>query len=169
MCHNSTLRIRRKTVLSKAMRRVERSAGVLKGGDKVLKFVRQPSVRKRLVKTARSGEPPITAISKNAIALLGKKAVRLSPIKQFIGLCVRAVLEEEGFEPARAGVRVYDPIFKRGSVYRRVKDKNQGPGASDILALFLRALNKEEAVRGRDILDDHIGRLNRMRARLRFK
>jgi|SRR5665213_1612738 len=147
-------------MISKAMRRVERSAKVLMGGDKILRLARQPAIRKKLVKAARSGEPPITAISQSAMALLGKEAVSTSSIKQFIGLCVRAVLEEEGFEPARAGVRVYDPIFKRGSVYRRLNE-NKGSDASDILDIFLRVLNKAEAVRGRDILNDHIDRLNR--------
>jgi hypothetical protein len=62
----------------------------------------------------------VTAISSDVQKLVGKKDAKLPPIKQYTGLCVRAVLEEEGFELVQTGVRVSkDPIFRTGSVYQR--------------------------------------------------
>jgi hypothetical protein len=66
------------------------------------------------------------------------------PLKQFAGLCVRAVLEEEGFEVAETGVRVSnDPIFRTGSTYQRVKA--QKSASSSLLVRLIGALTEEEA------------------------
>ena len=145
-------------MLSRSMQRVERSARALKRGQELLDLIRASGTRERLVKAADAGVPPVTAISADAVALVGKGAAKLSPIKQFMGLSVRAVLEEEGFELERTGVRVYDPIFKRGSVYRRI-NKKQSRDSSDILAGFIRSLNKTNAVRAQLLLREHLRRL----------
>ena len=101
---------------SKSMRRAERSARAITHGAKILQFVQSPSVRQRLVQAAELGSPPVTAISSDVQKLVGKKDAKLPPIKQYTGLCVRAVLEEEGFELVQTGVRVSkDPIFRTGS------------------------------------------------------
>ena len=53
--------------------------------------------------------------------LVGSKDVKLQPVKQFAGVCVRAVLEEEGFQVAAKGVRVSkDPVFRTGSTYEQI-------------------------------------------------
>src|SRR5258707_1124622 len=91
---------------SKAMRRAVRSARALRDGGRILKFVQEPKTRRLLVAVAESGAPPVTAISSGLQELVGPKEAKLAPVKQFAGMCVRAVLEEEGFERAEPGVRV---------------------------------------------------------------
>jgi hypothetical protein len=107
-------------VESKAMRRAVRSARAVLHGARILEFVRGPQIRQKLIAAAESGAPPITAISSRLMDLVGAKDVKLLPVKQFAGICVRAVLEEEGFQVAAKGVRVSnDPVFRTGSTYER--------------------------------------------------
>jgi hypothetical protein len=106
---------------SKAMRRALRSARAVIWGDRILKFIRGPETRQELITAAESGAPPITAISRRLAKLVGAKDVKSPPVKQFAGVCVRAVLEEEGFRVAAKGVRVSrDPVFRTGSTYERI-------------------------------------------------
>ncbi len=130
---------------SKAMRRAERSSRAVLHGAKILQLVCNPKNRERLVTAAKLGMPPVTAISSAVQKLVGENDAKLAPIKQFTGLCVRAVLEEEGFELLETGVRISnDPIFRTGSVYQR-SDKKEVPPAYAILARFIRVLTDEVA------------------------
>jgi hypothetical protein len=132
---------------SKAMKRAERSARAVRHGPKILQFIQNDKTRARLAHAAELGSPPVTAISSDLYKLVGKKDAKLPPIKQFTGLCVRAVLEEEGFELVQTGVRVSnDPIFRTGSVYQR-SQKHETQPASDLLARFIQCLNNDEAAR----------------------
>ena len=131
---------------SKAMKRAERSARAVRHGPEILQFIQQDKTRARLVHAAELGSPPVTAISSDLHKLVGQKDVKLPPIKQFTGLCVRAVLEEEGFELVQTGVRVSnDPIFRTGSVYQRSK-KHEPQPAFDLLTRFIQSLTDEEVV-----------------------
>ena len=106
--------------MSKAMRRVIRSARALHDGPRILELIQQPRTRERLIAAAASGAPPVTAISGRLMEVVGARNAKLSPVKQFTGLCIRAVLEEEGFQVAAKGVRVSnDPVFQTGSTYER--------------------------------------------------
>jgi hypothetical protein len=106
---------------SKAMRRAVRSARAVLHGARILEFIQDPRTRQKLVAAAESGAPPITAISGRLAELVGAKDVKLAPVKQFAGVCVRAVLEDEGFQLAAKGVRVSnDPVFQTGSTYERI-------------------------------------------------
>jgi len=106
---------------SKAMRRAVRSQRAVLHGPAILKFVRRPRTRQKLIAAAEEGAPPITAISSRLVELVGSEDAKLQPVKQFAGVCVRAVLEEEGFQVAAKGVRVSnDPVFRTGSTYERI-------------------------------------------------
>lgn len=124
------------------MTRAERSARAVLHGAKILQFVCNLKIRQRLVSAAELGSPPITEISLALQKLVGITDAKLAPIKQFTGLCVRAVLEEEGFELVETGVRVSnDPVFRTGSVYRRSdKDRRQ----HDLLDRFIQSLTDDE-------------------------
>jgi hypothetical protein len=136
---------------SKAMRRAERSARAITHGAKILQFIQSLSARQRLVQAAELGAPPVTAISSDLQELVGKDA-KLQPIKQYTGLCVRAVLEEEGFELVQTGVRISkDSVFRTGSVYRR-SEKQESQPASDLLARFIQSLTDEEIARALKLL-----------------
>ncbi len=131
---------------SKAMRRAERTARAMAHGSEILQFVRHPKIRKLLVHAAEDSSPHITAISSDVQEIVGTNDPQtLASLKQFTGLCVRAVLEEEGFELVQTGVRVSkDPFFQTGSVYRR-SDKKELPHDYILLARFLRTLDKGQA------------------------
>ena len=106
---------------SKAMRRAARSARAVLMGPQILKFIQDRRTRQKLITAAESGAPPITAISDRLAELVGAKDVKLQPVKTFAGICVRAVLEEEGFQVTAKGVRVSkDPVFRTGSTYERI-------------------------------------------------
>jgi hypothetical protein len=127
---------------TKAMRRAERSARAVLHGEQILQFIQGPQARKALVQAAELGLPAVTAVSSDLQKLVGKGDAKLSPIKQYTGLCVRAVLEDEGFELVQAGVRVSnDPIFRTGSVYQR---RQEPQPAADLLTRLIESLTKEE-------------------------
>ena len=129
---------------SKAMRRATRSARALRHGPDVLELIQEPKTRRLLVAAAERGEPPVTAISDKLLQLVPVKDAKLMPLRQFAGLCVRAVLEEEGFEVAETGVRVSnDPIFRTGATYRRIHAGEQI--TSGLLARIIQSLTDEEA------------------------
>jgi hypothetical protein len=127
---------------TKAMQRAERSARAITHGPQILELVRSPKVRARLIAAADSGTPPVTAISAALKSLVGPLR-KDPPIKQFAGLCVRAVLEAEGFEVAEKGVRLsHDPMFRTASVYKRTSV----PGKTDeLLVRFIASLTDAEA------------------------
>jgi hypothetical protein len=132
------------TVPSKAMRRAIRSARAVLHGPKILEQIQQPKVRRLLTAAAHSGVPPVTAISEKLLEILPRKDAKLTPVKQFTGLCVRAVLEEEGFEVAETGVRVSnDPVFRTGATYRPTSGDEQA--ALGLLARIIDHLTDEEA------------------------
>ena len=110
---------------SKLMRRAERNARVISRGDDILSLMKKANTRHKLVAAAKAGAPPVTAISAQLRALVGSDA-KLAAVKQFAGLCVRAVLEEEGYELTEKGVRIStDPIFRTGSTYRRAAVRSE--------------------------------------------
>jgi hypothetical protein len=131
--------------MSRTMRRAQRSARAVLWGKEILKFIQEPRTRRKLAAAAESGSPPVTAISSKLLELVGPTDAKLTPVKQFTGLCVRAVLEEDGFELADTGVRLSkDPVFRTGSVYSRKKNAS---GATELLARFVASLTDEEARR----------------------
>jgi hypothetical protein len=138
--------------ISKIMRRAQRSAPAVRDGSRILDFIGSANIRKRLVSTAESGAVPVTSISSDLQTLLGRDLAKRAPIKRFAGLCVRAVLEEEGFELVQTGVTVSkDPLFRTGSVYQRLRTKEQEPG-TDLLARFIESLTDGETTRAIKLL-----------------
>jgi hypothetical protein len=130
--------------MSRTMQRARRSARAVKRGPEILAFVQAPKSRQLLVAAAGTGAPPVTAISGKLQALIGPEFAKLTPIRQFTGLCVRAVLEEEGFEVAEVGVRLSnDAVFRTGAVYRR----QSASDSRDLLSRFCENLTDEEATR----------------------
>ena len=131
--------------MSRTMQRARRSARAVLRGTEILELVRKPRTRRLLIAAAESGAPPVTAISSKLRELVGAEDAKLAPVKQFTGLCVRAVLEEEGFELAQTGVRLSnDPVFRTASVYKRTI----ATGNSDetqLLERFIASLNDAEA------------------------
>ena len=108
---------------SRSMKRARRTAVAVKDGPEILDYIAAPKSRGLLVSRAERGAPPVGAISESLLREFGR-GVKLAPVKQFIGMCVRAVLEEEGYSVAEKGVRIKDDnVFSTGSVYIPTKNK----------------------------------------------
>ncbi len=136
---------------SKAMKRAARSARAVIHGDRILAFVLEMKTRKLLVAAAKSGAPPVTALSKDLLKLIGAQDAKLTPVKQFVGLCVRAALQEEGFEVAETGVRVSnDPVFRTGATYQPIQSTKLTSSA--LLARIIENLTDEEASQAIELL-----------------
>ena len=102
---------------TRSMRRAERAASALVNGTEILDALK--GARRDLVASAKQSRPPVAAVSGMLLERFGAEVKRL-PVRQFIGLAVRAILEDAGFEVAYSGVRINgDPIFASGSVYRK--------------------------------------------------
>ena len=138
--------------MSKSMVRAQRAARRVPHGSEILEFLNGPKSRKALIAAAVEGEPPVAAISKEFAALVGPKDLKLAQVKQYAGLCIRAILEEEGFEIERTGVWLGDdPVFATGSVYRKVV-LSTGGRRGDLLERFVKMLTEEEAGIVQDLL-----------------
>jgi hypothetical protein len=131
--------------MSRTMQRARRSARAVLHGTEILKFVQEPKTRRLLIAAAESGAPAVTAISGKLQELVGPEDAKLHPVRQFTGLCIRAVLEEDGFELADAGVRLSkDPVFRTGAVYKRTIATGNSH-ETELLERFIRSLNDAEA------------------------
>ena len=128
----------------KSMIRAQRAARRVPHGIKILEFLSSPKSRKVLVAAAADGEPPVASISRDFEALLGPKDSKFAQVKQFAGLSIRAILEEEGFEIERTGVWLgQDPVFLTGSVYRKMAPAAVGR-RGDLLERLVGVLNNKE-------------------------
>jgi hypothetical protein len=135
--------------MSGSMQRARRSARAVLHGTQILEFMKEKKTRRLLVGAAETGAPPVTAISSALKTLVGIPDAKLTPVRQFAGLCVRAVLEEEGFELAETGVRLSnDPVFRTASVYRR----NSASDSKDLLDRLVESLTDDEAKRLKTLL-----------------
>jgi hypothetical protein len=124
-----------------------------------LNFLKEDKIRRTLIAAATAGDPPVAAISRSLVERVGSKDVKSAQVKQFTGLSVRAVLEEEGFEVARTGVWLGDdPVFSTGAVYRKVTPQKTTAGGSDFMDRLARTLNDDEAHRLFDILRKRLKR-----------
>ncbi len=134
----------------KTMRRAIRSARAVTHGPKILEFLGTRDNRHALAVAAKAGVPPVTAISTALIKEIGADDAGQIRVKQFVGVCVRAILEEEGFEVAAKGVRVSnDPVFRTGTTYQLPRSIS---ARSSFLERVIRSLTDEEAKEAVDLL-----------------
>jgi hypothetical protein len=127
------------------MRRAERAAAALVHGDEILETLK--AARPKLIAAAKQSRPPVAAVSALLLESHGAE-VKQTPVRQFIGLVVRAILEEAGFEVAYTGVRIKDdPVFRTGSAYRPRSDDNDTSEVDDTLDRMMKALTADQARR----------------------
>jgi hypothetical protein len=142
---------------SRAKTRVLHASRAVKRGKAILDFISTPPVRELLVAEAERGLPPVGGISEPLLKKFGhdpksREEIVSLPVKQFVGLCVRAVLQEEGFEVAQKGVRVYDAnrVFRVGSIYKRVgleRAEALAPSQGDLAEAMFARMSDDEALR----------------------
>lgn len=92
---------------------------------------------------ARKGVVPVSVISGPLRQLLGQE-LNNPTLKQYVGLCVVAVLEDRGYTVVRPRVRIAnDPVFGVGAFFSRQTAHNQSVDAT-LLQRFVDALSFEE-------------------------
>jgi len=120
--------------------RSEAETKVLQG--RVFRFLAES--KDALVAAAERGELPAAAISDALLRVFGDK-VRSPRVRQFIGLCIAAFLEEAGYEVARSGVRLPDnQLFTVATFFRRVPAKGTSRGSTSLLTRWIDALTETE-------------------------
>ena len=139
--------------LSRSAQRANRTARALKGGERVFELLRSDESRKLIRQAAEQGVPPIRAVSGLLVQHFGAGHFAATKQRQFVGMAVKSILEEEGFTLDRPRVKFSnDPLFHSGSTYRpadkvgsRATEARTGEGQYDILGRILRGLTADEA------------------------
>jgi hypothetical protein len=146
------------------MRRAERAAASLIRGKEILDTLL--AARRNLGEAARKSVPPVGVVSELLLERYGPE-VKLTPVRQFIGLAVRAILEEEGFEVDQTGVRLNgDPVFRTGAVYRRIIESPiDEDEMNEFLENFVRWLRPDRAKRLVHLLSLHHPRALKSKAK----
>jgi hypothetical protein len=137
--------------MRKSMTRARRSAAAVRRGPEILQLLLSGEARKALKGAAKRGEPPVTAVSNMLVNRFGED-MGFPPVRQFAGLVIRAILEEEGFRVAESGVRISrDPIFRTGAVYEAISDEKAG-SLESLVAFLTEKLSDSEIRRLRQLL-----------------
>lgn len=128
-----------------SMQRAERAATALVNGEAILRTLN--AARGRLVAAAKRSRPPVAAVSEILLEKHGAE-IKRTPVRQFVGIAVRAILEEAGYEVAYTGVRINgDPVFRTGSVYKLREDNPAALEVDDALDRMMKYLTPNQARR----------------------
>ena len=138
--------------MRKSMMRARRSAAAVRCGQEILELLLSEGARRALKGAAERGDPPVAAVSDMLLKRFGED-MELPPVRQFAGLVIRAVLEEEEFRVAESGVRISrDPIFRTGAVYEPVSDEKKTGSLESLVAFLTETLSDLEIRRLRQLL-----------------
>jgi hypothetical protein len=141
------------------MTRAGRVAASTPLGAELLEFLKSPQTLEKLKGAAQRGTPPAAVVSGELLArfptIIGDAAA-----KRRVGLFIAAVLDAEGFSLAQSNVRIKDPLFTTGAVYR--KRAEEGAGAADLESRLVSTLTEHEAQRMMRALLARFPKLNRM-------
>jgi hypothetical protein len=114
--------------------RLRRSAHALVRGPEILEAVL--SMEAQLVAAAEQDIPPVSAISEELRKRFGKHLKAIT-VRQFIGIVVKAILADRGFEVAQTGIRLpRDKVFTTGAAYRRVAATQEVTGEDTLRRAF---------------------------------
>ena len=134
---------------TRAALRAQRLAARVSNGDAIFATLRD--ALPQMIQAAERALPAVTAVSPT----LKKKFpddMASTPVRQFVGLAIRSIMEAEGYEVAQQGVRVNDdPLFSVGAVYRK-RAIETAEGDDDPLAQMLSGLSPTQARRAIQIL-----------------
>lgn len=145
----------------KIMRRAKRAAQALNEGPAILAFLQKPEMRALLVEGAKEDVPPVSKVSADLLEEFGD-SIKPMPVKQFIGMVVKAVLAEEGYELEDTGVRIHDdPLFRSGSTYSKIEvdededEVDDGELLRDVISK-LATLSAPQQRRLRELIEIHL-------------
>jgi hypothetical protein len=134
------------------IRKTRRAAQSIVGGDRLLGKLTSPAYVREMENGVEENVPPVSKISHLLQEhFTSEPDIAALPVRQFIGMAVRAILAEKGYEVEERGVRISgDPVFRSGSTYRLVtKDDEE---EEDLLVRFVGMLTKDELRRLQDLV-----------------
>jgi hypothetical protein len=111
-------------------------------GRELIAFLRRPDILAKLREAAERGTQPVSAVSKDLLANF-TSVIRDPAVKRRVGFFVAAVLDGEGFNVVQANVRMKDPLFKSGAVYKKRPEPTTTPGS--LLSRLADAVTEDEA------------------------
>ena len=115
-------------------------------------FISEGRVDAALLDAVSAGDPPAGAISHRLIEEFGGDAFASPQAKQFVGVAVAARLERLGYVATGKRVRMTrDPLFTTGGLFRKLPESPKS-SSHELLARFVAALTKEEALIVSDLL-----------------
>jgi hypothetical protein len=138
----------------KAMRRARRAARTLKDGEAILARLQEDDARALLLEAVEDEMPSVAKVSTMLLAGFGQPVKQL-PVRQFVGMAVKAVMAEEGYAPIETGVRIPgDPVFTTGAVYGKVEESEEQEAEDDILRTMIAALSASQKRRLAEMLEE---------------
>jgi hypothetical protein len=132
------------------IRRAKRSAKSILGGEELLQLLLTPKFMELMKAAVPLEIPPVANISQDLADFEFREDVDLHamPVRQFIGMTVKAVMVTQGFEVMETGVKISgDPIFRSGSTYQKGEAQEDAEDDEDLLARFVASLNARELTR----------------------
>jgi len=139
---------------SALMRKSRRGSQSIVGGDKLMDALTSDPYVSALKQGVAEAVPPVSKISGMLQQQFPDKVPDLNatPVRQFIGSTVKAILSDEGYEVDESGVRLpNDPVFRSGSTYRLKTETGVGE-EDDILERFVAMLHPDELRRLHDLV-----------------
>jgi len=138
----------------KLMKRARRAARSVTNGPQIMRRLEEPDARALLVEGAEEGIPSVSKVAPILLSEFNTTEIKLAPVKTLIGLCVRAILAEEGYERIERGVRTDadDELFSTGSVYAKADVDDAEPeadGTDDLIELLASVSEKLLTTAGR--------------------
>lgn len=135
------------------IRKATRASKSIVEGDKLLSALTSPRYINAMKEGVLEEVPPVSKISHMLKEQFPEKPdLRSTPVRQFIGMAVRAILSDQGYELEESGVRIPDdPVFRSGSTYRP-RATSEVEEDDDILARFVAMLNPDELRRLHDLV-----------------
>jgi len=138
------------TEAEKLMKRATRAAKSVKGGTDLLNRLKQEDAIDLMIEGVEEEVPSVSKIASIVVEEVGSvAAARLPTIKTLVGLCVRAILAQEGYVKSERGVRTdpksdTDRIFSTGTVYLKAEPEKdeEDEGADELVDLIVTVSKK---------------------------
>ncbi len=126
------------------IRKARRASQSIVDGDKLFAKLTSTPYVEAMEKGVIESVPPVSKISRMLQEHFPEEPkLNVLPVRQFIGMAVRAILSEKGYEVEERGVRISgDPVFRSGSTYRLSTTDDEED--DDILARFVGMLSVAE-------------------------
>jgi hypothetical protein len=124
-------------------RRARRTAATMERGLELWKFFQEPEIAQKLIDRAEADSPSVGGVSADLMARFGD-VLRDPAARRKMGVFIAATMASHGYEVAQAKVRLKDPVFTSGAVYKKRHSAAAAP--AELLARIAGSLTRSEAV-----------------------